>query len=265
MIKVLKYFIFLLITLYVIGCAGLYVAQDDIIFRPTALNDDTSYRWGQEVYIDVGDDVKLHGLYQKRPNSKGAILYLHGNRGNTRWCQRQAETFDGYGMDVLLIDYRGYGKSGGKINSMAQLEEDMDKVYEWLASKYANGTMWVAGYSLGSGLASYLASKYESESLILIAPYMSIEKMKDQFMPLIPDFLIKYPLNNVKYLNQYDGDIAIFHGTEDEVIPYEHAVVLHERASKKVELFTLENTGHRGAIFHSALRNYLSRISNISN
>jgi len=261
MIKFLKVAGFILVGIYVLACAILYVKQDDIIFRPTPLDDQTSYLWGKEVYINVDEDTKLHGLYQKAQNSQGAILYLHGNRGNTRWCQRQAESFDGYGMDVLLIDYRGYGKSDGKIESLDQLESDMDVVYHWLKSKHLDQPIWVAGYSLGSGLASYLANKHRAESLILIAPYISIEALKDDIIPIIPDFLLKYPLNNTKYLEEYEGSVAIFHGTEDEVIPYEHSEQMYVDNSDKIKFVGLKNIGHRRVIFHPSVRNYLRELA----
>jgi len=164
-------------------------------------------------------------------------------------------------MDVLLIDYRGYGKSDGEIESMSQLEGDMDKVYHWLANKYPEGRIWIAGYSLGSGLASYLADTYNSESLMLIAPYVSIEEMKDEMVPVVPDFLIKYPLNNEKYLKTYKGNVAIFHGTEDEVIPYHHSEELQKIDPQRITLHTLEGTGHRGAIFDGSLRRHLQQLS----
>ena len=205
--------------------------------------------------------MQLHGLYHQTANADGAILYLHGNRGNTRWCQRQAQSFDGFGKDVLLIDYRGYGKSDGEIESLKQLESDMDRVYEWLQSQHPNLPVWVAGYSLGSGLASYLASKHDAESLILIAPYESLEAMKDGILPIIPDFLLKYPLDNKKHLDDYNGRVAIFHGTEDEVIPYAHSERLYAEYTDKIKFITLENVGHRRAIFHPSISNYLEQLT----
>ena len=165
--------------------------QDDLIFRPTPLDPNTSYRWGEEVYIPVSGDLNLHGLYQSQVDAEGAILYLHGNRGNTRWCQRQAETFDGYGQNVLLLDYRGYGKSEGEVSNLEQLHDDIIKAYKWLVNKNPGLPITVAGYSLGSGMASYLAAHEEVEHLLLIAPYTSILDMKDQILPIIPDFLLK--------------------------------------------------------------------------
>ncbi len=263
MTKFLKIIGTALLGIYVLGCTVLYIIQDDIIFRPTPLDEHTSYRWGKEVFIDVDEDTQLHGLYEEAKNSEGAILYLHGNRGNTRWCQRQAESFDGYGMDVLLIDYRGYGKSEGEIESLDQLESDMDAVYKWLESHHPDQPIWVAGYSLGSGIASYLANKYDAESLILIAPYTSIEDLKDGIFPIIPDFLLKYPLNNTDYLETYQGQVAIFHGTEDEVIPYEHSEQMYAEHGDKIKFFSLQDVSHRRAIFHPSIRTYLGQLATV--
>lgn len=257
--RLLRSIVGIIIAVYVIGCIVLYFVQDDLIFRPTPLDPNTSYRWGEEVYIPVSGDLNLHGLYQSQVDAEGAILYLHGNRGNTRWCQRQAETFDGYGQNVLLLDYRGYGKSEGEVSNLEQLHDDIIKAYKWLVNKNPGLPITVAGYSLGSGMASYLAAHEEVEHLLLIAPYTSILDMKDQILPIIPDFLLKYPLSNEDYIDDISCPIAIFHGTEDEVIPYHHGVELAESAPHKIQLYTLQGTSHRRAIFHSEIRAYLDK------
>jgi len=240
-----------------IGCASLYLGQEHILFRPQKISEHTKFRFGQEIEIPVSKDIDLHGLYHQEQGAQGAILYLHGNRGNARWCQRQAEVFAGYDHDVLLIDYRGYGKSDGEIDSGSQLYQDVQKAYDFLKSKYDESNIIVAGYSLGTGMASYLAAHNRPGHLMMIAPYVSIIDMKNRYLPLIPNFLIKYPLNNKKHLGQVHCPVAIFHGTEDEVIPFDSSEKLKLLYPDKVKLVTLKSTGHRGAIFHGAIRRHL--------
>ena len=83
--------------------------------------------------------------------------------------------------------------------------------------------------------------------------------MKNRYFPIIPDFLIKYPLNNKKHLARLSCPVTIFHGTNDEVIPYESSQSLKSTFQDKVELVTLKDTGHRRSIFHGAIRNSLER------
>ena len=138
------------------GCGVLYIAQDEILFRPEPISEHTTFRFGEEINIPVGESIDLHALYHKEGGSKGIILYLHGNRGNARWCQRQAEMFTGFGFDVLLLDYRGYGKSEGEISSGTQLYSDVQSVYDFLKESYDEDQIVIAGYSIGTGMASYL-------------------------------------------------------------------------------------------------------------
>ena len=245
-------------AIYVAGCGFLYVVQDDILFRPEPIHNDERFRFGEELAIPVDYDVELHALYHQVKNPKGVILYLHGNRGNARWCQRQAEMFSGFGYNVLLLDYRGYGKSDGDISSGNQLYSDVQKVYEYLQKDFSESQIVISGYSIGTGMASYLAAKNSPQQLFLIAPYESIIAMKNRIFPFIPDFLIKFPLNNKKHLAQVNCPVTIFHGTEDEVIPYQASVNLKQLFPKKVELITLDNTGHRRSIFHSEIRTALA-------
>ena len=245
-------------VLYVVGCSVLYVIQDDIIFRPQAIPSGTQFRFGEEVSIPVDEDVNLHALYHKGADAKGVVLYLHGNRGNAKRSQRQAEMFTGYGYNVLLLDYRGYGKSGGEISSIDQLYSDVQKAYDYLKRDFDESKIILAGYSLGTGMASYLAAHNQPQRLIMIAPYVSIADLKNRIFPLIPNFLIKYPLNNNKHLEEITCPVDLLHGTEDEVIPYNSSEVLTKAYPSKTRLITLSNTGHRRAIFHNSIRDVLN-------
>lgn len=257
--KFLKIVLILIGSSYIIGCSVLYVVQEEILFRPEPIGERTEFRFGEEVEIEVEEGIYLHGLYSRESNPKGVILYLHGNRGNARWCQRQAEMFTGFGYNVFLLDYRGYGKSDGVITSSAQLYQDVQKVYDYLKKDFDENRIIVAGYSLGTGMASYLAANNQPNRLFLIAPFVSITDMKDRIFPLIPNFLIKYPLDNKRHLAQSTCPVVVLHGTDDEVIPYDAARDLKAYFPDKIELITLEGTSHRRAIFHNALRQILDR------
>ncbi len=246
-----------MLILYVISCGVLYFIQDDIIFRPQAIPPGTKFRFGQEVNIPVDEGVNLHALYHQVENAKGVVLYLHGNRGNARRCQRQAEMFSGYGYNVLLLDYRGFGKSDGEISSIDELYSDVQKVYDFLKKEFDESKIILAGYSLGTGMASYLAAFNKPQRLIMIAPYVSIADLKNRIFPLIPNFLIKYPLDNDKHLSLLSCPVNLLHGTEDEVIPYNSSEVLAQTYPNKTKLTTLTKTGHRRAIFHDSIRKIL--------
>ncbi len=256
---ILRRILISILALYVIACAVLYVAQDQIIFNPDKLPEDYRFRAGEEVEIEVAPNIYLNNVYVREPSSKGVILYLHGNRGSNRRCLRQAEMFMGMGYDLFMPDYRGYGKSDGNIESEKQLLSDVQQVYDYLSARYDESQITIVGYSLGTGMASYLAAHNDPARLCLIAPYTSFIDLKNQWTRLIPDFLVKYPLNNEKYLAKVSCPVQLFHGTEDEVIPYQSSEVLSQ-LSPAIQLTTLDQTGHRRAIFHQTVRSTIRRI-----
>ena len=249
----------LALSLYALFCGALYFSQERIIFNPDKLPQDFTFREGQEVNIEVADGVSLNCLWLKEPTSKGVILYLHGNRGSNRRCLRQAETMAGNGYDILMPDYRGYGKSGGQIESEAQLQGDVQQVYDFLKKHYPEEKIVVAGYSLGSGMATYLAANNRPQQLLLIAPFLSMVDLKDRIVPFLPDFLLKYPLRSAEYLKLVQAPVTLFHGTRDDVIPFESSEKLQALHPDRFILISM-NEGHRGVIFSPVFQQTVGKI-----
>jgi pimeloyl-ACP methyl ester carboxylesterase len=249
-----------LFIIYAIACVVLFFAQDRIIFLPDTLPEDYVFRAGEEVEIEVEDGVSLNYLWLKEPNSRGVIFYLHGNRGSLRRCLHQANQMDGNDYDIFLHDYRGYGKSDGVIRSEDQIHKDNQKVYDFLKQHYPEEKIVLVGYSLGSGMASYLASKNNPQQLFLLAPYYSMIDIKDRRAPIIPDFLLKYQFKSFDFLKNVKMPITLFHGTRDNVIPYDSSEKLRALKPDLIELVTLNNESHRGAIFNPVFRNTLSDL-----
>lgn len=259
--KWLRRFFFLVLTLYALGCGAVYLQQERMLFQPSQLPDSFEFWTGEEVYIPVADDVRLHAMWLRSSRrSRGVVMYWHGNRGSNRRCLRQAENLAGLGYDVLMPDYRGYGKSDGEIESEEQLFTDAQEVYDWLQQYYDEDQIVLLGYSLGSGIATYLASENNPRHLCLVAPYQSMLAMKQLFAPFIPSFLLKYPLRNDLLLPEVNAPVTLFHGTRDELIPYEHSVYLHGLVEERSRLVALNGSGHRGAIFSDLLRRELGAI-----
>ena len=244
-----------LFIMYAILCLGLYFGQDSMIFNPHKLQEDYHFSSTNEVEIEVAEGVFLNALWMREENPKGAILYLHGNRGSNKRCQRQAMNMSNNGYDILMVDYRGYGKSDGEIYSQAQVYADVQKVYDYLKESYREDQIILAGYSLGSGMASYLAANNTPKQLVMVAPYMSFYELKKRYVPIyVPNLFVKYPLDNASHLKNVNCPVTLFHGTMDRVIPYEHSERLVEMHGDKVQLITLEKESHRGAIFNGVFR-----------
>ncbi len=246
--------------IYLLLCMALFFDQERIIFRPDKLSENYQFRTGEEVEISVANGIDLNCLWLKEPASQGVILFWHGNRGSNRRCLRQAQRMSGNGYDIFMPDYRGFGKSDGQMRSGKQMLADAQGVYDWLKERYREDQIVVVGYSLGTGPATYLASQNDPSRLLLLAPYQSMAFLKNRIAPFIPDFLLKYPLRSIEYMEEVDCPVTLFHGTADEVIPYENSVALQQVDPARIELVRLEREGHRGTIFNSLFQRRVTQL-----
>jgi hypothetical protein len=249
------------ISLYLLLLVGVFFAQERLLFLNEQLPETYQFRDGEEVELEVEKGIYLNCLWLKEPASKGVILYLHGNKGSNRRCLRQAGTFRGQGYDVFMPDYRGFGKSDGENRSEQQLYSDVQKVYDFLRQHYDESQIIIAGYSLGSGLATWLAANNNPSRVILVAPYVSMVYMKDKLFPFVPDFILKYPLRSDENLKKVKAPVTIVHGTEDELIPFESAEKLHRDFPGKTKLVPVPGAGHRRVIFSNVLRDVVRQIA----
>lgn len=258
--KWLKRILLVLAAGYLLLCVALYFFQESLIFHPRALPADYRFEGGREETITTTDGVDLSLLVFDHPAAEGAILYLHGNRGSNRRSLYQTQELTDTDYDLYLFDYRGYGKSGGEIVSQQQLYADAQQVYDTLAVRYGEENIIVMGYSLGTGLASYLAANNYPEHCILVAPYASITAMKNLWLWAVPDFILKYPLDNVEHVAAANCPVTVLHGQADDFIPYGMAKQLKKAAPDKVALVPLPETGHRGAILHPQVDRQLMEL-----
>ena len=232
---------------YVLLVSFLYFQQDSIIFQATKLKPDYKFEYSgnvEELTITTDDDVKLNGLLFKSGESKGLVFYLHGNGGCLDSWGDIAPTYTDLGYDIFILDYRGYGKSGGAIETEEQFLNDVKLAYAEMVKRYDESKIIIAGYSIGTGSAAMLASLNHPKALILKAPYYSLTNIIDSRVPFMPSFLQKYKFETYKYLENVTVPVYIFHGTADRVIPYSNAIKLMEHINNKAQLTTLEGTEH---------------------
>lgn len=235
--------------LYIIVCGLLFFFQEKLIFFPQKLEKDYRFNFTQnfeEVNIRTSDSKLLNGILFKADSSKGLIFYLHGNAGSLASWGGVAKTYTDLHYDVFMLDYRGYGKSGGSINSQGQLFQDVQTAYDKLKNKYEEDKIIVLGYSVGTGLAAELASANNPKLLILQAPYYSLTDMMRHDYPVIPTFILKYKFETDDYIKNCKMPIVIFHGDQDEVIYYGSSLKLKEEFKKQDTLITLVGQGHNG-------------------
>ena len=208
---------------YLLTCLLLYFFQERLLFFPTALPQGFVYPFAErfsEVFLPV-DGATLAGLHFTQDNPKGVVLYLHGNADRLQDANFAAAPFLRRGYDVLLLGYRGFGKSTGAIAGEEQLLQDAQTAYDFLRRSYRDDQIVLYGRSLGSGLAVYLASINAPRTLILEAPYLSLADLIAQKAPYLPMFLLRYPLRSDERIGAVRCPVYLFHGTLDGLIPFD--------------------------------------------
>jgi len=222
--------IFSFAFLYLLVCLYIYFRQESFIFYPDVLPADYEFiHFGdaaEELYFQPATDAKLHALKFSVPNPKGVILYFHGNaRALDNWGYIASDLLP-HGYDIVIPDYRGFGKSTGFL-SEKNLFNDAQYIFDQLAETYGPDRIVIYGRSLGSGIASFLAASRKPRLLILETPYYNMVRMAGEQMRFLPtSILLKYRFRSDLFLPKVVCPIYIFHGTEDELIPYQHAVDL---------------------------------------
>ena len=170
---------------------------------------------------------------------------MHGNAGSLSSWGGVAETYTNLNYDIFILDYRGYGKSEGSINGQEQLFQDVQAVYAELKKKYKEDKIIVLGYSIGTGLASKIASTNNPKLLILQAPYYSLTDLMRHTYRIIPTFILKYTFETNEFITNCKMPIVIFHGNQDRVIYYGSSRKLKEQFKEQISLITLEGQGAR--------------------
>jgi pimeloyl-ACP methyl ester carboxylesterase len=240
-----------------------YFFQEKLIFKPDKLKQDFQFRYNipfKELFFYVEPGVRINGLhfYRERPN--GLILYFHGNTRSIKGWARYARDFYRYNYDVVLVDYRGFGKSTGKRNEKEMLK-DMQFVYENLLRQYNEQHMIVYGRSMGSGFATKIASENKPRYLILDSPYYNFRKVVERFVPILPvRYVLRYHLRTDRWIRQVNCHTYIIHGTRDWLIPIRHSEALQKLNPHKITLIRIQGGGHNNLPKFDEYHNFIRDI-----
>ncbi|MCH9695626.1 MAG: lysophospholipase [Gammaproteobacteria bacterium] len=248
------------ILLVVVFFGYLYNSQESIIFAGTTLPRDHKFDFEipfKEVTIPVGD-AEINALHFEQANPRGLIFFLHGNGGNLDSWTANVDYYRRVNYDLFIFDYRGYGKSTGQIQSEEQLHNDVRAAWNTVAEQYQEKPIVIYGRSLGAALAARLASDVDSTLLILVSPFSSMVAMARMQYPLLPEWLVRYPLRTDNLIANIRTPTVLVHGDEDRLIPLTHSLQLKELATSKSKLLVIRGAGHND--IHN-FRSYLDGLT----
>ncbi|MDR0520333.1 MAG: alpha/beta hydrolase [Planctomycetaceae bacterium] len=239
------------------GCADMLARK--MLFHPSRYpnSQDFSTETFREVSFVNAKKQTLYGYYfpyQKtdpKEKPKGSILYCHGNGENISHLLKYGQSLRSeFQCNVLIFDYAGYGKSGGKPTAPGVLDDGLAAL-TWLMQheKIPADQIILYGFSLGGCVAVDLASKHKIKGLIVESSFTSLGEIGEQKLPFIPaKKLLREQLASVDKIGKVQCPVFISHGKADRVIPFEHGEKLFA-AAKEPKKFYIPPEGFD---FHSA-------------
>jgi hypothetical protein len=245
----------------------LYFPQKQSVDTPASVGLDF-----EEVYLDTGNGERIHGWYVPA-KGRTAMLWLHGNAGNIGdRLDNIAIAHDRLDVNILVIDYRGYGKSGGRPSERA-MYEDAEAALTYLreVKGYETGDIVLFGRSLGGAVAAELASRYPVRGLILESTFTSVPDMARRAHPVLsrvvpPRVVLRSRYDSLSKIGSVESPLLVIHGDADELIPVEMGRTLYESANAPKQLYVVEGGTHNdthlvgGESYYDTLRAWLNGL-----
>ncbi len=250
---------------------GIRLFEDRLVYFPTpfpeGFGDPAEYGLElQDVYLETADNVRLHSWFLEKTESSSVLLFFHGNAGNLTDRLDHFSVLSQLRTNILAIDYRGYGRSGGSPDE-AGLYRDADAAYRYLTEekKFDPSRIIIYGNSLGGAVALDLGVRKPLGGLILAGTFTSALEMGHRML-LIPylEYFAKTRFNNLAKIARLAAPVLIMHGTEDAVVPYVMASQLFEASLEPKFFYPVEGAAHDG-LYMLERKDYLKRLEEFLN
>ena len=253
-----RYFVISILVIALIGVpVGFFMLrrfEASVIFHPERAALDGIWRvprGAEEVWFRNAEGLKLYGwfFHSTTQPATATVVYAHGNGGNVSYCDWVGESLAARGFDVLLFDYRGYGRSEGETAGEGGLYADADAAYDFVTKERGVPARRVVlyGQSLGTAAVADVAARHECGALVLESGLSSAGDMAAAVMPWLPRFvrgLTKNKLDTVSKLPRVGCPVFVVHGDRDGVIPASQGQRLFDAAPEPKRLLIIKGAGH---------------------
>ncbi len=243
-----------LVFMYLFQSAFVYFPTREITVTPEVR--DMAY---EDVWLYTDDQVRVHGWYVPSEDNRGTLLFFHGNAGNISGRIESISQFHELGLNVLIFDYRGYGKSEGRPSEQGTYL-DAEAAWRYLTEirEVPPEKIILFGRSLGGGVAAWLASQVEPGGLVLESTFTSAVDLASEIYPIFPVSLlmhIRYPV--IDYLADVTVPVMVAHSEGDEIIPYHHGKSIYQKAEEPKKWLEMQG-GHNDGFLLTG-RKYLRK------
>ena len=231
----------------------MYFQHPMMIFYPMRDVHQAPSDWGMnydDVILKTSDDIQLHGWYIPRHESKQVILFFHGNAGNISHRRDSIEIFHRLGLNVFIIDYRGYGKSQGKPGEQG-LHLDAKAAWQFLIEEkgFAADNIIIFGRSLGGAVAARLASEVSAHGLILESTFSSAKDFaRSVFTVLSRLVYLRYNFNVTDNIQRVNYPVLVLHSPNDEIMPFKLGEKVYQSAHQPKRFVKMKGDHNYGFI-----------------
>lgn len=220
----------------------------------------------EDAFFAADDGTQLHGWFVPHDNPRAIALFLHGNGGNLSHRVDVLRTLHRLGVAVLIIDYRGYGRSQGKPTEQGVLA-DARAARAWLAERAGvpQQEIVLMGESLGGAIATILASESPARALIVENTFTSAPDVAAVHYPWLPTQLMRTRFDAASAIKNYHGPLLQFHGDADTIIPIELGRRLFDAANQPKRFVVIPGADHndaRAPQFAEELDRFLAEMMN---
>ena len=260
--------IWLLILLFLLY--GLYIFcfilfQRFFVFKPARLKSDYRFQHDKEfkeVFFETKDGISVHALHVMPELKKGMVIYFHGNMKHIGNYLPYIHKFTDYGWSVLMMDYRGYGKSAGKLSEQ-YFFQDTQLAYDYAEKIFPESGIIIYGRSLGTAAATWLAAHNDCRQLVLESPYYNMYDLAWHYgMPLPQGNYLRFGLRTDQLIDRVKSPIIILHGTKDRTVPLRSAKKLKAHLKPEDSFIVINGAGHRNMETFDAFHEALDQIMN---
>ena len=241
-----------------------------MIYFPMSKLQQSPADWGlsyEDITLTTADNVQLHGWYIPHQEAIHTLLFFHGNAGNISHRRESIEIFHRLGLNVFIIDYRGYGRSQGRPSEQG-LYRDALAAWDYLTSKkhISHEQILIFGRSLGGAVATDLAARVQSAGLIVESSFSSARDFARSVFPVLSHLLwVRYDFNTAAKINQVKSPVLVLHSPDDEIMPFQLGEKVLQSASQPKQFIQMQGDHNSGFMlsqpgYEMALKDWLTKI-----
>lgn len=242
----------------------LYLIQEKIIVHAVKLDKNHQFDFPgkfEEINLEANDGQLLNAVLFKVKEARGLVFYLHNHSGNLEHSSNLVFYLNNLQQDVLVIDYRGFGKTLGKFNEK-DTYEDIKVWYDYVKTHYSEEKISIYGRGIGATFAAYLAKVNQPKTLILESPLYDLSYTARKYYPLLPklEFISNYSFNTATHIKDVECPVLIMHGKKNKLVHYTNSQKLYELNKENINLEIIPEGDHHNMMNQKTYQEQVSSV-----